>query len=58
MLTVMLLSCVLLLALPPTLGVRMGVAPLESIRRPGQALFPEFVGEYGQAGDVWGEDNC
>lgn len=44
MLTAMLLSCVLLLALPPTLGVQMGVAPLKGIRRPDQALFPEFPG--------------
>nr|XP_048293062.1 agouti-related protein isoform X4 [Myodes glareolus]XP_048293063.1 agouti-related protein isoform X4 [Myodes glareolus] len=44
MLTVMLLSCAMLLALPPTLGVQMGLAPLEGIRRPGQALFPEFPG--------------
>ncbi|XP_028710086.1 agouti-related protein [Peromyscus leucopus] len=44
MLTVMLLSCVLLLALPPTLGVQMGLAPLEGIRRPDQALFPAFPG--------------
>lgn len=58
MLTVMLLSCALLLALPPTLGVQMGLAPLEGIRRPDQALFPEFPGEYGQVGDVWGNDNC
>lgn len=53
MLTVMLLSCAMLLALPPTLGVQMGLAPLEGIRRPGQALFPEFPGEYGQVGDGW-----
>lgn len=59
MLTVTLLSCtLLLLALPPTLGVQMGLEPLEGIRRPGQALFPQFPGEYGQVGDVWGEDNC
>ncbi|EDL92383.1 agouti related protein homolog (mouse) [Rattus norvegicus] len=44
MLTAMLLSCVLLLALPPTLGVHMGVAPLKGIRRSDQALFPEFSG--------------
>lgn len=50
MLTVMLLSCAMLLALPPTLGVQMGLAPLEGIRRPGQALFPEFPGKYGQVG--------
>lgn len=55
MLTVMLLSCAMLLALPPTLGVQMGLAPLEGIRRPGQALFPEFPGEYGQVGDVWSQ---
>lgn len=58
MLTAMLLSCVLLLALPPTLGVHMGVAPLKGIRRPDQALFPEFSGEYGQVGNVWGKHNC
>jgi hypothetical protein len=58
MLTAMLLSCVLLLALPPTLGVQMGVAPLKGIRRPDQALFPEFPGEYGQVGDMWGNDHC
>lgn len=50
MLTVMLLTCVLLLALPPTLGVQMAVAPLEGIRRPDQALFPEFPGEYVRLG--------
>lgn len=58
MLTAMLLSCVLLLALPPTLGVHMGVAPLKGIRRSDQALFPEFSGEYGQVGNVWGKHNC
>lgn len=58
MLTAMLLSCVLLSALPPTLGVQMGVAPLKVIRRPDQALFPEFPGEYGQLGDVWGNGHC
>lgn len=58
MLTAVLLSCVLLLTLPPTLGVQTGVAPLKGIRRPDQALFPEFPGEYGQAGDVWGKGNC
>lgn len=55
MLTAMLLSCVLLSALPPTLGVQMGVAPLKVIRRPDQALFPEFPGEYGQLGGCVGQ---
>lgn len=58
MLTARLLSCVLLLALPPALGVQMGVAPLKGIRRPDPALFSEFPGEYGQVEDVWGNDNC
>ncbi|XP_076771891.1 agouti-related protein isoform X2 [Arvicanthis niloticus] len=44
MMIAMLLSCVLLLALPPTLGVQMGVTPLKGIRRPDQALFSEFPG--------------
>lgn len=59
MLTALLPSCVLLLALPPTLGVQMGVAPLKGIRRPDQALFPEFPGENGQVGNVLlGNGNC
>uniref|UniRef100_A0A8C9Q9H7 Agouti-related protein n=1 Tax=Spermophilus dauricus TaxID=99837 RepID=A0A8C9Q9H7_SPEDA len=44
MLTAVLLSCALLLALPTTLGAQMGLAPLEGIRRPDQALLPEFPG--------------
>ncbi|XP_012868276.1 PREDICTED: agouti-related protein [Dipodomys ordii] len=44
MLTTVLLSCVLLLTLPATQGAQMGLAPLEGIRRPDQALFPEFPG--------------
>ncbi|XP_008837306.1 agouti-related protein [Nannospalax galili] len=44
MLTAVLLSCALLLALPATQGVQMGLPPLEGIRRPDQALFPEFPG--------------
>ncbi|XP_037671540.1 agouti-related protein [Choloepus didactylus] len=43
MLTAVLLSSVALLLAPPTMeGAQMGVAPLEGIRRPDQALFPEF----------------
>ncbi|EHB17024.1 Agouti-related protein [Heterocephalus glaber] len=44
MLTTVLLSCALLLALPETQGAQMGLAPLEGIRRPDQVLFPEFPG--------------
>nr|XP_004661752.1 agouti-related protein [Jaculus jaculus] len=44
MLTTMLLSCALLLALPATQGAQMSLASLEGIRRPGQTLFPEFTG--------------
>uniref|UniRef100_A0A8D2DT63 Agouti-related protein n=1 Tax=Sciurus vulgaris TaxID=55149 RepID=A0A8D2DT63_SCIVU len=44
MLTAVLLSCALLLALPATLGAQMGLAPLEGIRRPDQALLPELPG--------------
>ncbi|XP_045844576.1 agouti-related protein [Meles meles] len=44
MLPAALLSCALLLALPPVQGADMGLAPLEGIRRPDQALFPELPG--------------
>ncbi|XP_008054932.1 agouti-related protein [Carlito syrichta] len=44
MLTAVLLTCVLLLALPVMQGAQMGLAPLEGIRRPDQALFPELSG--------------
>ncbi|XP_005403704.1 PREDICTED: agouti-related protein [Chinchilla lanigera] len=44
MLTTMLLSCALLLALPATQGAQMGLPPLEGIRRPDQVLLPEFPG--------------
>ncbi|XP_006155680.1 agouti-related protein [Tupaia chinensis] len=42
MLTAVLLSCVLLLALPTMQGAQMGLAPQEGIRRPHQAPFPEL----------------
>lgn len=45
MLPAVLLSCALLLALPPMQGAQMGLAPLEGIRRPDQALFPELPGQ-------------
>jgi agouti related protein len=48
MLTAVLLTCALLLALPAMQGAQMGLAPLEGIRKPDQALFPEFPGQYGQ----------
>ncbi|XP_069312729.1 agouti-related protein isoform X1 [Eulemur rufifrons] len=44
MLKAVLLSCALLLALPAIQGAQMGLAPLEGIRRPDQALFPELPG--------------
>ncbi|XP_045389464.1 agouti-related protein [Lemur catta] len=44
MLNAVLLSCALLLALPAIQGAQMGLAPLEGIRRPDQALFPELPG--------------
>ncbi|XP_004371546.1 agouti-related protein [Trichechus manatus latirostris] len=44
MLTAVLLSCALLQALPTVQGAQIGLAPLEGIRRPDQALFPEFSG--------------
>nr|XP_012597995.1 agouti-related protein [Microcebus murinus] len=44
MLNAVLLSCALLLALPTIQGAQMGLAPLEGIRRPDQALFPELPG--------------
>ncbi|XP_044116328.1 agouti-related protein [Neovison vison] len=44
MLPAVLLSCALLLALPPMQGAGMGLAPLEGIRSPDQALFPELPG--------------
>ncbi|KAL2762269.1 agouti-related protein precursor [Daubentonia madagascariensis] len=44
MLHKVLLSCALLLALPTIQGAQMGLAPLEGIRRPDQALFPELPG--------------
>ncbi|XP_008700688.1 agouti-related protein [Ursus americanus] len=44
MLPAVLLSCALLLALPPMQGAQMGLAPLEGIRRPDQDLFPELPG--------------
>jgi agouti related protein len=48
MLTAVLLTCALLLALPAMQGAQMGLVPLEGIRKPDQALFPEFPGQYGQ----------
>ncbi|XP_004600656.2 agouti-related protein isoform X2 [Sorex araneus] len=42
--TPVLLSCVLLLALPSMWGAQMHLAPLEGIPRPDQALFPELPG--------------
>ncbi|KAI5943153.1 agouti-related protein [Manis javanica] len=44
MLTAVLLSCALLLAPPAVQGAQMGLAPLEGIRRPDQALFPDLPG--------------
>ncbi|KAM8955391.1 agouti-related protein [Lycaon pictus] len=44
MLPAVLLSCALLLALPPMQGAQIGLVPLEGIRRPDQALFPELPG--------------
>ncbi|XP_006878753.1 PREDICTED: agouti-related protein [Elephantulus edwardii] len=44
MLRTVLLSCALLQVLPTMQGAQMGLAPLEGIRRPDQALFPEFPG--------------
>ncbi|XP_058900910.1 agouti-related protein [Kogia breviceps] len=44
MLTAVLLSCALLLAMPAMQGAQMGLAPLEGIGRPDQALFPELQG--------------
>ncbi|XP_059238845.1 agouti-related protein [Mustela nigripes] len=44
MLPAVLLSCALLLALPPMQGAGIGLAPLEGIRSPDQALFPELPG--------------
>uniref|UniRef100_A0A2K6TZB6 Agouti-related protein n=1 Tax=Saimiri boliviensis boliviensis TaxID=39432 RepID=A0A2K6TZB6_SAIBB len=44
MLTAAMLSCALLLALPAMQGAQMGLAPLEGIRSPDQALFPELPG--------------
>lgn len=48
MLTAVLLSCALLLAPPAVQGAQMGLAPLEGIRRPDQALFPDLPGQCGQ----------
>ncbi|KAM5263901.1 agouti-related protein [Ctenodactylus gundi] len=42
MLTRVLLSCALMLALPTMQEAQMGLTTLEGIRRPDQALFPEF----------------
>ncbi|XP_007125964.1 agouti-related protein [Physeter macrocephalus] len=44
MLTAVLLSCALLLAMPAMQGAQMGLAPLEGIGRPDQALFPGLQG--------------
>ncbi|VFV29215.1 agouti-related protein [Lynx pardinus] len=44
MLTAVLLSWALLLTLPPMQEAQRGLAPLEGIRRPDQALFPELPG--------------
>ncbi|KAB0394002.1 hypothetical protein E2I00_011713, partial [Balaenoptera physalus] len=46
MLTAVLLSCALLLAMPAMQGAQMGLAPLEGIGRPDQALFPELQGQW------------
>lgn len=56
MLTAALLSCALLLALPATQGAQMGLAPLEGIRRPDQALFPELPGQCEQGWDWAGPE--
>ncbi|OWK16535.1 AGRP [Cervus elaphus hippelaphus] len=44
MLTAVLLSCALLLAMPTMQGAQMGSAPLEGIGRPDEALFLELQG--------------
>ncbi|XP_037371808.1 agouti-related protein [Talpa occidentalis] len=44
MLLTVLLSCVLLLALPTMQGAQMGMAPLDGIRRADQVLLPELPG--------------
>ncbi|XP_007517795.1 agouti-related protein [Erinaceus europaeus] len=44
MLTTVLLSCVLLLALPVMQGAQMDLVPMEGIRRPDQTLFSEMPG--------------
>ncbi|KAG8521716.1 Agouti-related protein [Galemys pyrenaicus] len=44
MLITVLLSCVLLLALPTMQGAQMDMAPLEGIRRADQVLLPELPG--------------
>ncbi|CAI9161950.1 unnamed protein product [Rangifer tarandus platyrhynchus] len=44
MLTAVLLSCALLLAMPTMQGAQMGSAPLEGIGRPEEALFLELQG--------------
>lgn len=56
MLTTMLLSCALLLAMPTMLGAQIGLAPLEGIGRLDQALFPELQGQCGQEWVGWGLD--
>nr|XP_051702891.1 agouti-related protein [Oryctolagus cuniculus] len=48
MLTTVLLSCALLLALPSVQGAQVGLPPLEGIRRPDQALFSQLPGQYAQ----------
>ena len=48
MLTAVLLSCALLLAMPPMQGAQMGPAPLEGIGWPEEALFLELQGQCGQ----------
>ena len=48
MLTAVLLSCALLLAMPTMQEAQMGSAPLEGIRRPDEALFLELQGQCGQ----------
>lgn len=48
MLTTVLLSCVLLLALPVMQGAQMDLVPMEGIRRPDQTLFSEMPGQCGK----------
>ncbi|XP_008565862.1 PREDICTED: agouti-related protein [Galeopterus variegatus] len=44
MLTAVLLSCALLLALPAMQGAQLGLAPLQDMGRPDEVLIPELPG--------------